>query len=148
MDNVDLSTLSREEVLKRSLVRYRNERDWFQMLLDGLSMMPELSEEDILQQKLLHILLESKQTVLDCAENNKPFIAGYFCNAPEVFHAMDLPGTCSWKHHSWQHQDHICQMISKELRKSASAPICVPLSACQFIISRPARCPFRQLYWD
>jgi hypothetical protein len=29
--------------------------------------------------------------VVDCVEKGDPFIAGYFCNAPELFHAMNLP---------------------------------------------------------
>lgn len=44
-----------------------------------------------LQAKLLRILLDAKQRVVDCVENDKPFIAAYYCTAPELFTAMDLP---------------------------------------------------------
>ena len=91
MDTVDVTSLSQQEIMERSLTRYKKERDWFKFLLDTMGLIPELSEEDKLQMKLLNILLDSKETVIDCAENDKPFIAGYFCNAPELFHAMDLP---------------------------------------------------------
>jgi len=78
-----------DEVKTKSLARYKQERDWFALLLEIVKQMP--SEEDRLQEKLLNILLDSKQAVVDCVENEKPFIGGYFCNAPELFHAMDLP---------------------------------------------------------
>ncbi len=69
--------------------RYKAERDWFAFLLEASDLMvgPEMQ----LQSKLLKILVESKQKVVDCVENDDPFIAAYFCNAPELFNAMDLP---------------------------------------------------------
>jgi benzoyl-CoA reductase/2-hydroxyglutaryl-CoA dehydratase subunit BcrC/BadD/HgdB len=81
--------MDREAVKQKSLARYKQERDWFALLYDAAKQMP--GEEARLQEKLLTICLDSKQTVVDCVENDKPFIAGYFCNAPELFHAMDLP---------------------------------------------------------
>ena len=78
-----------DAVKKKSLARYKQERDWFALLYEGTKLLP--GEEGRLQEKLLTILLDSKATVVDCVENEKPFIAGYFCNAPELFHAMDLP---------------------------------------------------------
>ncbi|MFO8010746.1 MAG: 2-hydroxyacyl-CoA dehydratase family protein [Dehalococcoidia bacterium] len=83
-----MTGMSDEKVLEQSLRRYKEERDWFQFLLQTLEQLP--GEENRLQEKLLHILLDSKNSVIECAEQGKPFIAGYFCNAPEVFHAMDL----------------------------------------------------------
>ena len=81
--------MDRDAVREKSLARYKQERDWFALLREGTKMLP--GEEGRLQEKLLTILLDSKETVVDCVENDKPFIAGYFCNAPELFHAMDLP---------------------------------------------------------
>jgi benzoyl-CoA reductase/2-hydroxyglutaryl-CoA dehydratase subunit BcrC/BadD/HgdB len=78
-----------EAVKKKSLERYKQERDWFAILHDATKQMP--GEEARLQEKLLTILLDSKETVVDCVENDKPFIGGYFCNAPELFNAMNLP---------------------------------------------------------
>jgi hypothetical protein len=81
--------MDKEAVKEKSLARYKQERDWFKLLYEGTKLLP--GEEGRLQEKLLTILLDSKETVVDCVENEKPFIAGYFCNAPELFHAMDLP---------------------------------------------------------
>jgi benzoyl-CoA reductase/2-hydroxyglutaryl-CoA dehydratase subunit BcrC/BadD/HgdB len=78
-----------EEIKAKSLTRYKEERDYFKLLLSAAKVMP--GEENALQARLLEILLDSKQTVVDCVENDKPFIGGYFCNAPELFTAMDLP---------------------------------------------------------
>ena len=81
--------MDRGAVREKSLARYKQERDWFALLREATKLLP--GEEGRLQEKLLTILLDSKETVVDCVENEKPFIAGYFCNAPELFHAMDLP---------------------------------------------------------
>ncbi len=81
--------MDRDAAREKSLARYKQERDWFVLLRDATKLLP--GEEGRLQEKLLTILLDSKETVVDCVENEKPFIAGYFCNAPELFHAMDLP---------------------------------------------------------
>ncbi len=78
-----------DAVKEKSLERYKQERDWFAILKDATKVMQ--GEEFRLQEKLLTILLDSKETVVDCVENDKPFIGGYFCNAPELFNAMSLP---------------------------------------------------------
>ena len=78
-----------KEMKLKSMERYKQERDWFALLMEGAKSMP--GPEGKLQVQLLEILLDSKQTVVDCVENDKPFIGGYFCNAPELFNAMDLP---------------------------------------------------------
>jgi hypothetical protein len=74
---------------QKAMERYKQERDWFALLMEAAKAMP--GSEAKLQVQLLEILLESKQAVVDCVDNEKPFIGGYFCNAPELFHAMDLP---------------------------------------------------------
>ena len=76
-------------IKEKAMTRYKQERDWFTLLAEGAKHLP--GSEGELQVKLLEILLESKQAVVDCVENDEPFIGGYFCNAPELFHAMDLP---------------------------------------------------------
>jgi len=65
-----------DAVREKSLARYKQERDWFALLRDATKLLP--GEEGRLQEKLLTILLDSKETVVDCVENEKPFIAGYF----------------------------------------------------------------------
>ena len=76
-------------VKQKSLARYKQERDWFALLHEATKQIP--NEEGRLQEKLLAILLDSKQAVVDCVEKGEPFIGGYFCNAPELFNAMNLP---------------------------------------------------------
>ncbi len=73
----------------RSVERYKQERDWFATLADAAKYMP--GPEGELNVKMFDILLAAKQAVVDCVENGDPFIGGYFCNAPEIFHAMGLP---------------------------------------------------------
>lgn len=81
--------MDKQEVKARALARYKQERDWFAFLLQAADYVD--TPEGKLQVKMLRILLESKQNVIDSVENNKPFIAAYFCTAPELFTAMDLP---------------------------------------------------------
>ena len=78
-----------DAVKQKAMTRYKQERDWFALLMEGAKMLP--GSEGELQVKMLEILLDSKQTIIDCVNNDDPFIGGYFCNAPELFHAMDLP---------------------------------------------------------
>ncbi|MBE0480935.1 MAG: 2-hydroxyacyl-CoA dehydratase [Dehalococcoidia bacterium] len=73
----------------RSLERYKAERDWFAFLHETVKMGAE--PEDRLQEKLLTVLVGAKNRIVECAENDKPFVASYFCCAPEVYTAMDLP---------------------------------------------------------
>ena len=82
-------TIDMKAMKLKGVERYKQERDWFQMGLNACRFMP--GEEFKLQAQLLEILLDSKQVVVDCVENDQPFIGGYFCNAPELFHAMNLP---------------------------------------------------------
>ena len=81
--------MDRDAVTEKSLARYKQERDWFALLHEATKQIP--NEEGRLQEKLLAILLDSKQAVVDCVEKGEPFIGGYFCNAPELFNAMNLP---------------------------------------------------------
>ncbi len=81
--------MEKHEVKERALARYKQERDWFAFLLQAAEYMD--TPEGKLQVKMLRILLESKQNVIDCVEQDKPFVAAYYCTAPELFTAMDLP---------------------------------------------------------
>ena len=81
--------MDRKEMKAKSLSRYKEERDWFAALLEAAKLMG--TPEGELQVRLLTILLDSKRAVVDCVENGKPFIAAYYCTAPELFNAMQLP---------------------------------------------------------
>jgi len=73
----------------RQIARYRKERDYF---AEVYNMVKDLPGDDMkLYRMQTEILLSAKETIVDCVENDKPFIGAYFCNAPEMFSAMDLP---------------------------------------------------------
>ncbi len=74
---------------RKDLERFIEERDYFAFILDAIEGSDD--EEDILQEKVLRVMISAKNRIIDCAQNNKPFIAAYFCNAPELFSAMDIP---------------------------------------------------------
>jgi benzoyl-CoA reductase/2-hydroxyglutaryl-CoA dehydratase subunit BcrC/BadD/HgdB len=81
--------MDEKEAKERALSRYKQERDWFAFLLEAAELMD--TPEGKLQVKLLNILLDSKQKVIDSVENNAPFVAAYYCTAPELLNAMNLP---------------------------------------------------------
>jgi len=74
---------------RKDLERFIEERDYFSFILDAIEGSDD--EEDILQENVLRVMINAKNRIIDCALNNKPFIAAYFCNAPELFSAMDIP---------------------------------------------------------
>ena len=59
------------------------ERDWFAFLLEAAEVHGYARGQ--LQVKLLHILLDSKQKVVEFASmNDTPFVGAYYCTAPEI----------------------------------------------------------------
>lgn len=78
-----------KEAKEKALARYTQERDWFAWLLQAAEYVD--TPEAKLQVKLLKILLDSKQHVIDSVMNDTPFVAAYFCTAPEILNAMKLP---------------------------------------------------------
>jgi hypothetical protein len=74
---------------RKDLQRIIEERDYFAFILDAIQGSDD--EEDILQEKVLKVMINAKSRIIDCALNDKPFIAAYFCNAPELFSAMNIP---------------------------------------------------------
>jgi len=82
----DLTTLEHKE---KALARYKMERDWFAFLLEAAGGMD--TPEGKLQVKLLTILLDSKEKVISSVMNDTPFVAAYYCTAPEILNAMNLP---------------------------------------------------------
>jgi len=73
----------------RQIARYRSERDHFAELYDAVKDAP--GDDMKLYRMQMEVLLDAKETIVDCVENEKPFIGAYYCNAPELFSAMDLP---------------------------------------------------------
>jgi benzoyl-CoA reductase subunit B len=72
------------------ITRYVSEYEWFKFLREQSMPMIELPEVQ-LTVKTLDSLLKMYGKILDCVENDKPFIASYYCLAPEIYTAMDMP---------------------------------------------------------
>lgn len=72
------------------MARYISELEWFKFLREQTMAMIEVPEMQ-LQVKTLDSLLKMYGKIIDAVENNKPFIASYYCLAPELYTAMDIP---------------------------------------------------------
>jgi benzoyl-CoA reductase/2-hydroxyglutaryl-CoA dehydratase subunit BcrC/BadD/HgdB len=71
------------------LARYTQEQEWFQFLRDQCRN-SEVPEQQ-LAEKTLTFLLEMYDRIIRGVEEGEPFIATYFCSAPEICTALDLP---------------------------------------------------------
>jgi len=80
---------TRRALMTKGLERYRTEREYFKFLSDTLALIPD--EEMQLSKEVTDITVERYDTIIRCAEEEKPFIGGYFNAAPEVYTALDLP---------------------------------------------------------
>ncbi len=69
--------------------RYKEERDYFSFLSDILAQAPDDISQ--LSHEITDVTVERYDQIMRCAEEGKPFIAGYFCAAPEIYEAMGLP---------------------------------------------------------
>ena len=74
----------------RSLERYQQDCQALTLGLELARAMP--GDEWALRAGLMELVLDHRRTIIDCVENDRPFIAAYYCLAPELFRAMDLPG--------------------------------------------------------
>jgi len=74
---------------EKALKLYRDDKAYMQMLLDGLSL--DESEEAEINKGVIKAVLEKYDEILDCAENDKPFIASWFAYAAEIYTAMGVP---------------------------------------------------------
>lgn len=72
------------------MARYLSERDWFTFLREQTIALAEIPEMQ-LQTKTLDSLLEMYGRIIDAVDNGDPFVASYYCLAPELLTAMDLP---------------------------------------------------------
>jgi benzoyl-CoA reductase subunit B len=72
------------------MVRYISEREWFLFLREQTMALSEIPEMQ-LQVKTLDSLLDMYNRIIDAVENKTPFVSSYYCLAPELYTAMDLP---------------------------------------------------------
>ncbi|QEM67699.1 2-hydroxyacyl-CoA dehydratase [Geobacter sp. FeAm09] len=77
---------------KRGLQRFCEYRDRIQSFIDGISSSPEPNPVLL---KFFGIILENDKKTIDCIENNKPLLSGWYGNAPEIFAAMDVHYFCA-----------------------------------------------------
>jgi benzoyl-CoA reductase subunit B len=71
------------------LEQFKQDRDALQIVVQGLEQ--GQSPERQLTVILIKAMLDSYNRVIACAEEDKPFIASSYVNAPELFVALDLP---------------------------------------------------------
>jgi benzoyl-CoA reductase subunit B len=72
------------------MARYISELEWFKFLREQTMALIEIPEMQ-LQVKTLDSLLSMYSRIIDAVENKKPFLASYYCLAPELYTAMNLP---------------------------------------------------------
>ena len=73
----------------KQLDRYRQEHDWFEFLRQMLE--PSERPEDQLQVANIKTILASYEKIIECVEQDKPFLASAYASAPEIYTAMDIP---------------------------------------------------------
>lgn len=125
----------------RGLERFKQDCDALQLALQGLEQ--SASPETQLTATLVKAMLERYHRIVVCAEEGKPFIATAFGNAPELFVALDLPGTRLRCCLSCRPGYHIFWSKSMKPLVSGWAPICARLSGWASAICRQdaCRCP-------
>src|SRR5512137_1673065 len=83
MSKVDKATLDKQ------LERLKGDKALLQALVDMLAI--DKSEEADLNRFVLQTVMNKYDEIMNCAENDIPFMAAYFANCPEIFTAMDVP---------------------------------------------------------
>lgn len=73
----------------QGLERFKQDRDALQLALGGME--ESQSPDKQLTASLVRAILHNYNSIIECAEEGKPFIANSYANAPEIFTAMDLP---------------------------------------------------------
>ncbi len=69
--------------------RLTDEMEWLQQAYEAIKDHPSPSIQ--LNTPVVEALIESNKKILTSFEQKKPFIASYYCYAPELYAAMDLP---------------------------------------------------------
>jgi len=79
----------RNQLMITGLQRYKQEREYFNFITN---MLADVEDEEMqLSRDVTQITVDRYDQVIRAAEEDKPFIGGYFCAAPEVYTAMELP---------------------------------------------------------
>ena len=81
---------------ERSISRIREEVETFEPVLDLLREDPD--EMSKLQFSIIEVLMRNNRSIIECVEQDKPFLASQFTNPVEILTAMDVP----WHFHVQQ----------------------------------------------
>jgi benzoyl-CoA reductase subunit B len=74
---------------ERSISRMREEVETFEPIMDILREDPD--EMSKLQLFIIEDLIRNDKSIMECVEQDKPFLASQFTNPPEILTAMDVP---------------------------------------------------------
>jgi len=74
---------------KLALSRYNQEYEWIKFIKEVVSQ--NKTPEGELHLINTQLMLERYEDIIKCTEDDLPFIGSYFCSAPELYSAMDLP---------------------------------------------------------
>ena len=72
-----------------ALSRYKEEYEWIKFV-------KSIVEQNKTPEGELHLIntqlmIERYEDIIRCTENDEPFLGSYFCSAPELYSAMDIP---------------------------------------------------------
>ncbi len=81
--------MNKKQMREKGIVRFREERDWYKFLIEQMKL--SLTEEMELSLRVTQMVVDNYDRVIACVDEDKPFIGGFFCSAPEIYAAMDLP---------------------------------------------------------
>jgi benzoyl-CoA reductase subunit B len=81
--------MDKKQMAQKGIDRFREERDWYTFLIEQMKQNP--TEELELSWRVTQTVVDNYDRIIACVEENKPFIGGFFCLAPEIYAAMDLP---------------------------------------------------------
>ncbi|NQT47485.1 MAG: 2-hydroxyacyl-CoA dehydratase [Chloroflexi bacterium] len=81
--------MDKKEMRLKGIERFREERDWYNFLIEQMKLVP--TEEMELSSRVTQMVVDAYDRMIACVEEDKPFIASYFCCAPEIYTAMDIP---------------------------------------------------------
>ncbi len=76
-------------MVKKELQRLVDDKAFLQGLHDALAL--DTSEEGDINRFVIKTVMNKYDEIVGCVEEGKPYIASYFCCAPEIYTAMDCP---------------------------------------------------------
>jgi len=81
--------MDKKERLEKGLQLFRDDANWYKAIIEMMRLNP--TEETEIMAAVPEMVIDYYDKMIRCAEEGKPFIGGWFCIAPEIYVAMDLP---------------------------------------------------------